>query len=120
MENRVHSIVKANEEWIQMESGFSLHACYIEENNYFWKQGWVDIVAKAFKERGLRISGAINLTPVVMGNRTIIEYALKFMKNKLVKKQSQMLRDLNSVRMSKRMLLPFKLVGIDGGLMTNT
>ena len=39
MKNRAHSLIKANEEWTQMESRYSLHPCHFEVNSHFWKHG---------------------------------------------------------------------------------
>ena len=75
---------------------------------------------KSSRRKGILDNSNFELNTLVTGNRTIIEYALNFVQNESTKKRSQLLKDINAMRMSKRVLLLFELVGIDGGDMTNT
>ena len=54
-------------------------------------------------------------------SKTIMDYVVEFCEScyKEKKQKVNALRNINYTRIFKRMFLPFKLVGIDGGTFTN-
>ena len=61
----------------------------------------------------------INSIPKVTRNQTVMNFTREFVLNSLERKRKIELKDINSVRLRKGILLPFKLVGIDRREQTN-
>ena len=74
---------------------------------------------KVFESRDLTVLRMINSTPKIIGNRTVIDFALEFVVAKSKKERKKVLKDINTVRLMKGILLLFELVGLDGNNYTN-
>ena len=61
----------------------------------------------------------INSIPKITGNRIVMDFALEFVVAKSEKERKKVLKDINTVRLMKEILLPFELVGLDGNNYTN-
>ena len=82
----------------------------------YWKNGWVEEVHMKLECRGMNLGTDCNNKEVKTTNRTIMEWAIEYVKSTKNNKKDQrhVLRKLNLVRQHNEVLLPCELFGLSG------
>lgn len=110
MNSNTADIIKANEENLQVENGRGKTHFKVNEQDKFWKQTWIDSVAKHCKRRKIEIKEKHQYTKETTENATVIDYVCTHIHDENNKKE--LMRMINHVSTHKQIYLPFELVSI--------
>jgi len=114
-QNNMSTMIIAIEEIMAVHCGYSKYPIQITANERYWEKRWIDLVASYLQRRNISI---VNTKyEIISKNQTIIDYVRSYIAP--MKDWKAIMNRINIVRLAKRLYLPFKLVGVDGGQMTN-
>ena len=76
MKNTVSKMIFANEELLKVNGGYSNAPTEWNNEQRFWKSGWIDLVRRYMTKRNIKLLNTICYYDEITQNMTIIDYAL--------------------------------------------
>ena len=71
------SMIKINEEFVNIKGGYSKDWSMISSNEYLWKKRWIDNVLEMMQARGL----TVNVNTRRSSNKIVMDYILEYTSN---------------------------------------
>jgi hypothetical protein len=114
--SELSKMIRINEENARYFYGYSRQLADIEDNYWPETTTWSDEIYKALADRNLKIINCVNERENVSKNKTIMDHAICYVKEKKLPKST--IQAINHVRIYKKMILPCELVGFNGNQIT--
>jgi len=105
------SAIRLQEEYLAVEAGRGVSIPYNPEDRY-WQRLWIDEVNDLFYKRQLNLHNYKYLMNALTKNETIMDIAQRYARIKQLNVKE--MRNINFVRIKKKLLLPCELVGMSG------
>ena len=113
--NNIAKTIKIAEDQTKAISRYSKRPIEVNQRERYWDEGQIDYIVIILIDRELRVINRINKEKQISRHRTIIELINKYTQKFSEKKRKEVLNNINYVRLHKKMILLFELVGIDRG-----
>ena len=115
--NNTGALIRSIKELMIIITGITKHSLEVTKAERYWLIGWIDLIAIHLQEWNIIIKNIFYNAAIIIKNKTIIDYAIDYASTR--KQWKERVGKINKVRLYKKLLLPFELVGIDRGLVTN-
>ena len=105
-------MIEINEDNAHVKHGCKDHVIKIKNECELSKVTWIDEIGETLSKRNIEIEEENEKVTKKSVNKTIMDYVVQYVEKKKCSKM--LLPPTNQIRLRKRMMYPFELVGIRG------